>query len=146
VDINPDVIIRSKLHADSTTVLYTDTLVVGVAGLFSAEAAMYAILTLFISGLATDYVLEGPSVIRTAMIVTNQPEIIANAILTRLDRGVTAWEVKGMYTGQQRWLLYVTISRSEVTELHRIVTDVDQQAFIVIGQGHTAYGEGFKRP
>jgi len=131
----------------SATLLYTDTLVIGAAGLvYGWEAAMYAILALFLSGLATDYMLEGPSVIRTAVIITNMPDAVSGAIMTRMGRGVTAWDATGMYTKQARCVLYVTVSRSEVTELRQIVTTIDPGSFLVIGQGHTAYGEGFTRP
>lgn len=128
----------------STTLLYTDALVITAAGItFGWEAALYATLSLFISGLAADYVLEGPAVIRTAVIITNEPDAISQAIMVGVDRGVTGWEVTGMYTGQTRWLLYVSVSRSQVSELNRVVRSVDPKAFVVIGQGHSAYGEGF---
>mgnify|MGYP002713097865 CR=1 FL=1 len=130
----------------STTLLYTDALVMAGAGfVFGWEAAMFAVVSLFISGVATDYVLEGPSVIRTAVIITNQPDEVSTVILHSLGRGVTGWEAMGMFTHQPRWILYVSISRSQVTELRRLVMKVDPKAFIVIGQGHTAYGEGFKQ-
>ncbi len=130
----------------STTLLYTDALVMAGAGFtFGWEAAMFAVVSLFISGVASDYVLEGPSVIRTAVIITNQPELVSTTILHHLGRGVTGWEAIGMYTHQPRWVLYVSISRSQVGELRRLVMKADPKAFMVIGQGHTAYGEGFKQ-
>ena len=89
---------------------------------------------------------KGPSVIRTAVIITSNPEDVSTAIMHKLDRGVTGWEAQGMYTRQQRWVLYVSVGRSEIGELRQIVTEVDAKSFIVVGQGHTAYGEGFKRP
>lgn len=138
-------ILRRKFGTPmSTTLLYTDVLVIGAAGLaFGWEAALYATLSLFISGLASDYVLEGPSVIRTAVIITNLPDQVSQAIMVRLQRGVTGWEVTGMYTGQKRWLLYVSVSRAQVGDLQRVVRQIDPGAFVVIGQGHAAYGEGF---
>lgn len=130
----------------STTYLYTDTLVIVIAGfVFGLEGALYATIVLFISGLATDYVMEGPSIIRTAVVITDQPQEVADAIIQRLGRGVTAWQGQGMYTGQMRWVLYVTVARSQVPDLRRIIMQVDSSAFLVIGQGHAAYGHGFKR-
>lgn len=130
----------------STTYLYTDTLVIVIAGfVFGLEGALYATIVLFISGLATDYVMEGPSIIRTAVVITDKPQEVADAIIQRLGRGVTAWQGQGMYTGQMRWVLYVTVARSQVPDLRRIIMQVDTSAFLVIGQGHAAYGHGFKR-
>lgn len=129
----------------STTFLYIDMGIIVAAGLiFGWEPALYATIVLFISGVAADYVMEGPSVIRTAVIVTDKPQEVADGIIEHLRRGVSGWDVKGMYTGQTRHMLYVSIARSQVHELKEVVLQRDPKAFVVIGQGHMAYGEGFK--
>jgi uncharacterized membrane-anchored protein YitT (DUF2179 family) len=130
----------------SSTYLYTDTLIIAAAGLvFGWPGALYAIVTLFVDGTTADYVLEGPSRVRTATIVTNDPETVAQALMTQLDRGVTSWEGRGMYTGQERTVLFVTVNRPQVADLRQIVFEADPDAFLVIGQGHTAFGEGFHK-
>ena len=130
----------------STTFLCTDTVIIVAAGLvYGWEGALYAAIALFTAGLATDYVLEGPSVIRTAMIITDKPEDIAQRVFANLQRGVTSWQIKGAYTGADRTMLYVTIARSQVRDLKDEVSHVDPNAFIVIGVGHAAYGAGFRR-
>ena len=59
----------------------TDGGVILIAGLvFGWEAALYAMITLFVWGLAADYVLEGPSVVRMAFIVTDEPGAVAHAL------------------------------------------------------------------
>ncbi len=141
-------IIQNKTGMSMSSVyMYTDTLVIGAAGLvFGLEGALYALVVLFITGLATDYVMEGPSVIRTATIVTTRPEEVAQAIMYNLRRGVTQIPGRGMYSGAERPLLYVTLARHQSKELVRVVMDIDEDAFVVIGVGHTAYGAGFKPP
>ncbi|MCC6805111.1 MAG: YitT family protein [Anaerolineae bacterium] len=129
----------------SSSTLYTDGAVVLLAGLvFGWEATLYAMVALFVGGATADYVLEGPSVVRTAVIITDHPHEVSDRILLDLHRGVTAWEAKGMFTEQPHTVLYVTIGRSEVNRVRRIVRMVDPNAFLVIGQGHAAYGEGFR--
>ena len=130
----------------STTFLCTDTLIIIAAGLvYGWEGALYAAIALFTAGLATDYVLEGPSVIRTAMVITDNPEEISKLIFDNLQRGVTSWTIRGQYTGVERTMLYVTIARSQVRELKDEVSSADPNAFVVIGMGHAAYGSGFRR-
>lgn len=130
----------------STTFLCTDAVIIMGAGLvYGWEGALYAAIALFIAGMATDYVLEGPSVIRTAMIITDKPDEIAALVFANLQRGVTSWTIKGRYTGAERTMLYVTIGRSQVRELKEEVNSVDPKAFMVIGMGHAAYGAGFRR-
>lgn len=130
----------------STTFLCTDAIIIIGAGLvYGWEGALYAAITLFISGLASDYVLEGPSVIRTAMIITDKPDEIAALVFSNLQRGVSNWTIKGGYTGAERTMLYITIGRSQTRELKELVSSVDPHAFTVIGMGHAAYGAGFRR-
>jgi uncharacterized membrane-anchored protein YitT (DUF2179 family) len=50
-----------------------------------------------------------------------------------------------MFTGASHTVLYVTVARSQVTELRKAVTDIDPDVFLVVGHGHAAYGRGFRR-
>jgi uncharacterized membrane-anchored protein YitT (DUF2179 family) len=128
----------------SQVYLFIDGGVILVAGLvFGWEAALYALITLFVWGLAVDYVLEGPSVVRTAFIVTDAPKAVAQAVLVNLHLGVTAWPVEGMFTEKQHTILFCTVSRPHERALRRVVTEVDPQAFIVTGHGHQASGGMF---
>ena len=137
-------VIGSRIPLSSST-LYLDGGVVIFAGLaFGVEGALYAMVGLFVAGATTDYVLEGPSVIRTGVIITDHPDEVAARILHELGRGVTAWQATGMFTDQPHTVLYVTIGRAQVNHLHKIVVSTDPSAFMVIGQGHSAYGHGFK--
>lgn len=129
----------------ATSTLYTDTGVIVLAGLvFGWEGALYAVVALYIGGVVSDYTLEGPSVIRTATIITDYPAEVSQVILDKLKRGVTAWEGTGMYTKETRGVLFITIGRAQVDYLRNIVLRTDPNAFLVFSQGHTAYGHGFR--
>jgi uncharacterized membrane-anchored protein YitT (DUF2179 family) len=125
--------------------LIVDSAVILAAGfVFGWKQALYAIITLYVSGLVSETVLEGSGTIRTALIITNQAEVVAQRILADLQRGVTILQGAGAYTGAPRPVLYCVISRAEVSQLKAILREVDPQAFMVIGQAHEALGEGFK--
>jgi uncharacterized membrane-anchored protein YitT (DUF2179 family) len=129
----------------SASSLYIDGAIIAVSGLiFGLESIMFAIIVIIIYGAVTDYVQEGPSLIRTATIITDQPEAVAETVLHKLGRGVTGWEATGMYTGQARHVLFVTVNRAQVRDLRQLVSIADPTAFVVVGQGHVAYGQGFK--
>ncbi len=128
----------------SSVYLYTDGLIVLAAGLvFGWELALYAMLTLFLNGLASDYVLEGPSSVRTATIVTDHPEAVATALIQELGRGASQWPITGSYTGQTHHMLYCAVHRPQVNDLKRVVAQADENAFVVIGDAHQALGFGF---
>jgi len=129
----------------SQAYLITDTVVVLAGGLaFGWERALYGLLVIYVSGLAAEAVSEGSAVFRTAMIITSAPEQIARSVLEVLERGVTVLPGTGAYTGQERPVLYVVITRAEVNPLKELVREADPRAFMVIGQVHEALGEGFR--
>src|SRR3990172_4018277 len=129
----------------SQSYLITDAGVVLVAGLaFSWELALYALVALYVSGLATEATLEGAGVVRTATIITSQPQAVADKILSDLQRGVTMWPGVGMYSGQEQKILFCAVTRAEISQLKAIIREADPRAFVVIGQAHEALGEGFK--
>ncbi|MFZ1041129.1 MAG: YitT family protein [Anaerolineales bacterium] len=125
--------------------LIVDSAVILAAGfVFGWKQALYAIITLYVSGLVSETVLEGPGMVRTALIVTNQPDAVIQRVLVDMERGMTILQGKGAYTGADRPVIYCVVSRSEVSQLKAILQEVDPQAFMVIGQAHEAVGEGFK--
>lgn len=124
--------------------LLTDGGVILVAGLvFGWEKALYALITLFVWGLAADFILEGPSVIRMAFIVTDRPQEVAGAVFRELQLGITAWPAEGMFTEVEHAVLFCTLSRPYERSFRKVVTAADPNAFVVIGHGHQASGGMF---
>ncbi|MBV6391291.1 MAG: hypothetical protein KPEEDBHJ_00499 [Anaerolineales bacterium] len=125
--------------------LMVDTAVILSAGfVFGWKPALYAMIALYVSGLVAETVLEGGGTIRTAMIVTGNPETVASRVIEELQRGVTWLEGRGAYTGNDRPVLYCVVNRAEIATLKAIVHESDPEAFMVIGAAHEALGEGFK--
>ena len=125
--------------------LMTDTLVVLAAGfIFGWPKALYALITLYVSGLVVDSTLEGAGTVRTALIVSDQSEAVSQRILAEMERGVTILAGTGAYTGTARPVLYCVVTRSEVQQLKTIVHEADPKAFMVVGAAHEALGEGFQ--
>jgi uncharacterized membrane-anchored protein YitT (DUF2179 family) len=125
--------------------LMTDAVVILGAGfVFGWQKALYALITLYVSGLVVDTTLEGARSVRSAMIVTDQCKEISSRILDEMERGVTILNGTGAYTGEARPVLYCVVTRSEVQQLKRIVHELDPKAFMVVGAAHEALGEGFQ--
>jgi len=129
----------------SQSFLMVDSAVILTAGfVFGWKEALYAIITLYVSGIVAETVLEGSETVRTAMIVTSKPKAIADQILSEMERGVTVISGTGAYTGAERPVLYCVVSRSEISQIKTIVQEADPQAFMVIGVAYEALGEGFR--
>jgi uncharacterized membrane-anchored protein YitT (DUF2179 family) len=129
----------------SQSYLAVDSVVILAAGfVFGWKEALYALIAIYVSGLVAETTLESGRSVRTALIVTGQPQVVAQQILAELERGVTLMPGTGAYTGAPRTVLYCVVTRSEVGLLKAIVQEADPQAFMVIGQAHEALGEGFR--
>ena len=121
--------------------IFVDGLVILLQALVLGwDRALYSMIMLFINGLASDYVLEGPSVISTVFVITRHPEEISSALMEQLHVGVTSWHGTGMFTHQERTMLFCTVSRFEKNALKQMVHEIDPSAFIVVGSGHQAVG------
>lgn len=129
----------------SQSYLATDAIVIFIAGLtFSWENALYALVLLYISGIAAEAITQGSDVMRTVLVITSKPQDVAKMIMDDLERGVTFLQGRGGYTGQERTILYCVISRSEAAQVKALVKDVDPKAFMVIGHANEVLGEGFR--
>ena len=129
----------------SAAYMLTDSLVVLASGFaFGWEKALYGLIVIYVSGLVAEVTSEGSSVVRTAMIISDQSGTIAAQIMQQMERGVTYLNGKGAFTGTSRNLIYCVISRPEVSILKGIISEIDPDAFVVIGQANEALGEGFR--
>lgn len=125
----------------SQSYLFTDIAIIIMAGvLFRWEVALLAALTLVLSGLFSDFVIEGVSTVRTATIVTQKPDDVRWAILYQLRRGVSLWPVEGGYSKSLRTMIFCTVLRSRVEDLKYTIATVDPDAFIVIGVAQQVMG------
>ncbi len=125
--------------------LVIDFSIIALAGfLFSPELALYALLSLIISSRTIDLVQEGTDYARAAYIISERPEEVAQAVLDKMERGVTILHGTGAYTGRERKVLFVIVSRPEIPRVKEIVADLDPNAFMAITDVHEVLGEGFK--
>lgn len=126
-------------------VLAFNFVIYSVAGiLFGLDRALYSLLTYFICYKIIDMVTEGVDQTKAAVIITNQAEEIANDIYKILGRTVTLIDGKGLINGETT-IMYVVITRLELSELKEIVDKPDRQAFITISEVAEIYGNHIKK-
>jgi uncharacterized membrane-anchored protein YitT (DUF2179 family) len=115
----------------------------GAAGRFGLEAVMIALAMAYVSARAVDLVQEGFTAARTALIVSNRPDDVRDAIFDRIGRGVTYLEGRGGFSGKSRPVLLVVVAANEVVRLKRLLAEVDREAFVTIAPAKEVLGEGF---
>lgn len=78
-----------------------------------------------------------------AIIITDKAEAVGQQLLTLLNRGVTALEGRGMYSGQPRAVLLCAIAPTETERLKSTVYSIDENAFVVVNATEEILGAGF---
>lgn len=111
--------------------------------LFGIRPTLYAIVAIFVATKVSDSVLEGFNYSKAAYIITDQYEEIATRIMEELDRGLTGLSAKGMYTNEDKCVLYCVVSMKEIVVLKELVSEVDRNAFVIVSDVREVLGEGF---
>jgi uncharacterized membrane-anchored protein YitT (DUF2179 family) len=128
----------------SQSYLMTDAVIIFLAGIsFSWENALYALVMLYVSGIAAESISQGSNILRTGLIITGRPEPIIEEIFNRLRRGVTIMNARGGYSGEDKSILLCVVTRAEIPHLKDLTNEIDPKAFLIIGQAHEVRGEGF---
>jgi uncharacterized membrane-anchored protein YitT (DUF2179 family) len=104
---------------------------------------LYALLVNYISSRVIDAVQEGIGFARAILVVSDRVEEVRKAILDEVGRGVTLFQGMGGYTRAPREILYVVVSRSQVSHFKRIIAEIDPKAFVVVTEANEVLGEGF---
>ncbi len=126
--------------------LIIDTAVIVFASIAfrSFLLGLYSILSLYISSKIIDIILEGVDFAKAVYIISDYSTDIAEEIMEDLDRGVTALKGVGMFTKNDKSVLYCVIHRGQLQELKNIVKGIDPSAFIILTDVTEVLGEGFK--
>ncbi|MCK4524038.1 YitT family protein [candidate division WOR-3 bacterium] len=129
------------------SIMIVDTIIIiGSSLIFrNYELILFSFITLFLSSKAIDMLLEGRDYARGVYIFTIKPDIISREIIKAMNRGVTGFKGVGMFTETEKTMLYIVVSRREITRLTTIVENIDESAFMVVQNVHEVLGKGFPR-
>jgi len=111
---------------------------------FGFERTMYAIIAIFVSTKAMEYILEGLNFAKAAFIISEDSHKIARALTEQMDRGVTSLDGRGAYTGHEKNVLLCVVSKREIVRLKEVVAGIDSKAFVIVADVREVLGEGFK--
>ncbi|PFA62433.1 hypothetical protein CN378_20865 [Bacillus sp. AFS015802] len=126
-------------------VMFMNIFIFGWAAfVFGIEEAMYSVMTYYIAFKTIDTVIQGMDETKAVIIVSDHYLDVSEAILHRLGRGTTMLKGRGGYTDHDKEVIYVVVTRLEVTKLKSLVSDVDPNAFITIMSTQETKGARFK--
>lgn len=110
-------------------------------GTYGITSGLYAIITVYISGLVTDQVVMGRISKKAVQIITDKPEEIKEAIYEKIARGVTEVSIKGGYSKQTKTMLITVITKQEYYIVKNIVATIDESAFVFVTSATEIHGD-----
>ncbi|MBI9062995.1 MAG: YitT family protein [Marinilabiliaceae bacterium] len=105
---------------------------------------LYSWIVIFITGKVIDITLDGINYERALIIVSDKHDEIKDRILNSINRGGTYLSGEGMYSGEQKRIIFTVISRRELSTLEAMISQIDPDAFLTIMDTHEILGKGFK--
>ena len=125
---------------------FADGCVVILSGIVSKELeiALYSAIALYIIVKVSDIMVEGINTSTSFMIISDKYIEIGDSIKNELKRGATILKGQGLYTGNEKNVLLVVVSKKQVITLKKLVKLIDPNSFIIITDIFEALGEGFK--
>jgi len=78
-----------------------------------------------------------------ALVVVADPDRVADRVIRELKRGATALHGRGMYLKQEREVLLIALTVTEIEHLKVIVREEDPNAFITVIPANEVVGQGF---
>lgn len=141
MDIISMVLAKTTGRSIGTLTFAMNLLIVSSAGfLYGWEYALYTLVSIYVMTKMIDTIHTSHQKV-TAMIVTNEPDALVKVIHEKLIRGITIIPAKGAYSGMDRSILMVVITRYEMYELEQAVREADASAFVNFMETNKVLGE-----
>ena len=107
------------------------------------EDLLYGILLIIVISFTLNKVMLFGTSRTEVKIVSEKAEAIRQAILSRVDRGVTMLHGQGGYLRKETEVILSVVSNHEVPKLESLAREIDPNCFMIISQVTEVWGRGF---
>lgn len=113
--------------------------------LFDVEIVIYSVIYAAVFSVAMDKVHTQNINVEVNIISKIDTALLEKEVFEELGRGITKWTTLGAYTREQSQILYITLSKYEVSRLRTIIHKHDPNAFMVVNEGVRVDGNFLKK-
>ena len=121
-------------------------IVLMAATLFGLKLAVLTLISMYVGAAITDKVVEGFNHRKSITIISNNGDKIAAAIIKEVGRGVTILHGEGAFTRQNKKIVFVVVSLTQIAKIKFIVEEEDPCAFMIVQDAAEVMGRGFTLP
>ncbi len=113
--------------------------------MFDIEIVIYSVIYAAVFSIAMDK-MHAQNINMAVNIITKaDTKAMEQEIFEELGRGVTKWQAVGAYTNEKEQMLYIMLSKYEISRLKAVVHKYDPYAFIVQNEGVRIDGNYLKK-
>ena len=124
-------------------VILSGLVVIGF-GLGTGDSSGSGWVLTFLASRVVARVIDGASYDKLLFIISDENEKLRTFILEDLERSSTFIKARGMYSEEEKDMIFLVVDRKEVHAVQRKVQEIDPKAFFVVTDAYDTYGEGFK--
>ena len=107
--------------------------------------SLYSAVCIFVNAKVLGYTIDGASRDKLLYIICeNHSDEMRHYILHDLNRGGTYLKAKGMYTDNDKEMIFLVVNRKEVRTVQQKIKEFDPTAFVVVTDAYDTFGKGFK--
>lgn len=141
----PPLVLKKLFHIPVSVSLWTfDFCIMLTQMMFhKAEDLLYGILLLFVISFALNKLLLLGTSRTEVKIVSQQAVQIRDAILSRIDRGVTMLHAEGGYLHTPTEVILSVVSNSEMPKIEQLARSIDPDCFMIVTRVTEVWGRGF---
>jgi uncharacterized membrane-anchored protein YitT (DUF2179 family) len=110
---------------------------------FSLELTLFALMAIFISSKAIDFVQLRTSATKLILIITDEEKKIESIIRNEIDRGLTKVQSLGGYSNEKKTMLLCVTEQHEAVQLKKILQEETPEAFVIFINASEILGRGF---
>lgn len=144
-DIIAMIINKYRNISPGKIIMSLDVIIIGCSFFidWSFQDLIYGYVTMGVVSYTIDLIFTGQMQSVQFLIFSAEYEQVADSITQKLNRGVTAVDCVGWYTGVSRKMLIVVARKSEMQDIMRVTKAVDPDAFLTMNTVMGVYGHGF---
>ena len=115
------------------------------AGDPSLHLSFYSLIAIYITSRVVAFMVSGSKDDKLMFVISEKRLVdLQHYILNDLSRSGTYIKSSGMYSGEDKEMLFLVVSYKEAATLKFKIKEFDPRAFVVITDAYDAYGEGWK--
>ena len=95
---------------------------------------LYSIVTYAAALKTIDFIVEGIDRAKCAVIITEHPDEVCQALSNAFESGMTYLDAKGGYSHRDKAMIYFVLNRYQVIRMRDVIHNIDPMAYITISE------------